>query len=162
MVTAVLVGLPRLGQVDVVIASSPTLFSALSGWVIARLKRVPFVMEVRDLWPEAILALGLMQPGLTVTLLQRLARFLYRQAACVVVVTEAFAERLAEQGVAGEKLVVIPNAIDVGDFARSPFPDLDPRPYPIGFIGRLDPVKRVPLDAYNAAILDRATVTHEI
>src|SRR6266536_5398504 len=46
MVTAVLLGLPRLGQVDVVIASSPTLLSALSGWAIARLKRVPFVMEV--------------------------------------------------------------------------------------------------------------------
>ncbi len=119
MVTAVLLGLPRLGQVDVVIASSPTLFSALSGWVIARLKRVPFVMEVRDLWPEAILALGLMQPGLTVTLLRRLARFLYRQAACVVVVTEAFAERLAVQGVAREKLVVIPNGADTRFFARS-------------------------------------------
>ncbi|MGH7215300.1 MAG: glycosyltransferase [Tepidisphaeraceae bacterium] len=43
------------------------------------------------------------------------------------------------------KLVVIPNAVDADAFARSPVPALDPRPYPVGFIGRLDPVKRVPM-----------------
>src|SRR4029453_6910982 len=72
MVTAVLFGLPRLGPLDVVVVSSPTLFSALSAWLIARLRRVPFVLEIRDLWPEAILSLGLMQPGLGSLALQGL------------------------------------------------------------------------------------------
>src|SRR5689334_21619117 len=58
MLTALLFGLPRLHHVEIVIASSPTLFSALSAWLIARIKRVPFVLEVRDLWPEAIVELG--------------------------------------------------------------------------------------------------------
>src|SRR5439155_4735993 len=99
MLTALLFGLPRLGRVDVVVASSPTLFSALSAWLIARMRRVPFVLEVRDLWPEAIVGLGLMRPGPVVRILEGLARFLYRQAALVVVGTSAFADRLVEQGV---------------------------------------------------------------
>lgn len=118
MLTSLLFGLPRLRRVEVVIASSPTLFSALSALLIARIKRVPFVLEVRDLWPEAIVDLGLMRRGsLGVSVLQRLARFLYRQADRVVVVTHAFAERLAAQGVARRKLVVIPNGADTRFFA---------------------------------------------
>jgi glycosyltransferase involved in cell wall biosynthesis len=117
MLSAILFGLPRLGPVDVVIASSPTLFSALAAWLIARLRRVPFVLEVRDLWPEAIVDLGLMRPGLGVRLLHGLASFLYRRAARVVVVTEAFADRLAAQGVPRSKLAVIPNGADTRLFS---------------------------------------------
>src|SRR5689334_10000005 len=109
MLTSVLFGLPRLRKVDVVIASSPTLFSALSGWVMAQVRGVPFVLEVRDLWPEAIVELGLMRRnGMGVRLLTQLARFLYKRAARVVVVTEAFAERLVAQGVPRGKIAVIP------------------------------------------------------
>ncbi len=112
MLTAVLFGLPRLGPVDVVLASSPTLFSALSAWLMACVRRVPFVLEVRDLWPEAIVGLGLMRPGPAVRVLEGLAQFLYRQAALVVVVTEAFADHLADQGVPRRKLAVVPNGAD--------------------------------------------------
>ena len=124
MLTALAFGLPRLGAVDVVIASSPTLFSALSAWIIARAKRVPFVLEVRDLWPEAIVDLGLMRPGPTVRLLERLAQFLYRRAARVVVVTEAFAERIAATGVPRANVAVIPNGADTHFFS----PHADGRP----------------------------------
>lgn len=117
MLTALVLGLPRLGKVDVVVASSPTLFSALAAWLIARLQGVPFVMEVRDLWPAAIVSLGLMRPGPVVSVLEALARFLYRRAARVVVVTDAFADRLAVQGVAREKLRVIPNGADTRLFS---------------------------------------------
>jgi glycosyltransferase involved in cell wall biosynthesis len=117
MLTALAFGLPRLGKVDVVLASSPTLFSALSAWLMARIWRVPFVLEIRDLWPEAIVGLGLMRPGPLVEILSALARFLYRQAALVVVVTSAFADRLAEQGVPRRKLAVIPNGADTRLFS---------------------------------------------
>jgi glycosyltransferase involved in cell wall biosynthesis len=117
MLTAVLFGLPRLGHVDIVIATSPTLFAALAGLLVASLKRVPFVLEVRDLWPEAVLALGLLRPGLTVNVLRRLAMLLYRRAARVVVVTEAFADRIASYGIPRSKLTVIPNGADLALFA---------------------------------------------
>jgi colanic acid biosynthesis glycosyl transferase WcaI len=117
MLSSLVFGLPRLGRVDVVIASSPTLFSALSAWVIARQKHVPFVLEVRDLWPEAIVDLGLMRPGPMVYLLQALAGFLYRQAARTVVVTRAFADRIAARGIPRHRLVVIPNGADTHLFS---------------------------------------------
>jgi glycosyltransferase involved in cell wall biosynthesis len=117
MVSSVLLGLPRLGPVDVVVASSPTLFSALSAWLMARLKRAPFVLEVRDLWPEAIVGLGLMKPGPAVRVLEAMALFLYRQAARVVLVTESFADRLVEQGIPRHKLAVIPNGADTRLFS---------------------------------------------
>src|SRR5579859_4095287 len=118
MMTSVVFGLPRLRKVDVVIASSPTLFSALSGWVMSRIRGVPFVLEVRDLWPEAIVELGLMRrDSFGVRVLQRLAHFLYQQAARVVVVTEGFAERIVAQGVPRSKIAVIPNGADTRFFA---------------------------------------------
>ena len=116
MLTSLIFGLPRLGRVDVVIASSPTLFSAISAWLMARLERVPFVLEVRDLWPEAIADLGLMRPGIGVRLLQRLAEFLYRRATRVVVVTQAFADRIAALDIPRWKLSVIPNGADLDLF----------------------------------------------
>jgi glycosyltransferase involved in cell wall biosynthesis len=117
MLTSVLFGLPRLRRVDVVIASSPTLFSAVSAWLMAKMRRVPFVLEVRDLWPEAIVDLGLMRrDSLSVRVLQGMAQFLYKQAARVVVVTDAFADRLAAQGVPRSKIAVIPNGADTRFF----------------------------------------------
>ena len=121
MLTALLFGLPRLGAVDVVVASSPTLFSALAALCMACMRRVPFVLEVRDLWPAAIVSLGLMRPGPAVRALEWLAHLLYAQAARVVVVTEAFADRLAAEGVPRARLAVIPNGADTRLF--SPFVD---------------------------------------
>ncbi len=118
MVTALVFGLPRLRRVDVVIASSPTLFSALSAWIIACIQRVPFVLEVRDLWPEAIIDLGLMAPrSLSVRFLRALSKFLYGRAARIVLVTQSFADRLAAEGVPRSKLEVIPNGADTRFFA---------------------------------------------
>ena len=118
MLTLLLFSLPRLGRVDVVVASSPTLFSALAAWLIARLRRVRFVLEVRDLWPEAIVELGLLPAhSPAARALAVLARFLYARADGVVVVTHAFAGRLAAQGVPHAKLSVIPNGADLQLFA---------------------------------------------
>ena len=108
-----------LKQPDVVIASSPQLLVGLSGWWLARSKRVPFVFEVRDLWPESLAAVGM---GKSNSLLHRslakIAGFLYRHADRIVVVTPAFEDYLVEHWrVPREKISVIENGVETQLFA---------------------------------------------
>ena len=99
---------------DVVIGTSPQLFAAIGAWLTAKAKRVPFVFELRDLWPESILAVGAMRSGFWLTCLERFVSFLYRQADLMVPVTQAFARVLRAEGVASERIVVVTNGIEPG------------------------------------------------
>src|SRR5260370_34606752 len=86
-----------LSRPDVVIATSPQLLVGLSGWWLARCKRVPFVFEVRDLWPESLAAVGMGdRNSLLHRTLAQIAGFLYRHADRIVVVTPAVADYLVE------------------------------------------------------------------
>lgn len=115
-----------LSAPDVVIATSPQLLVGLSGWWIARLKSVPFVFEVRDLWPESLVAVGMGgETSLLHRLLGKLARFLYRKCDRLVVVTPAFKEYLVKQmGVAAEKISIVQNGVDTGLFVPKQNRDL--------------------------------------
>lgn len=112
---------------DVIIATSPQLLVGLAGFWVAKLKRVPFVLEVRDLWPESLAAVGV---GSANSRLHRavgkLAAFLYRQADHIAVVTPAFRERLIQDwSVPGQKLSVIPNGVETTLFSpRAADPNL--------------------------------------
>jgi colanic acid biosynthesis glycosyl transferase WcaI len=104
---------------DVLIATSPQLLVALSGWWLAFVKRVPFVFEVRDLWPESLAAVGLGKGNsLMIRVLGRIAGFLYGRATCVVVVTAAFKTFLiANWNVPAEKIFVVENGVETDLFA---------------------------------------------
>ncbi|WP_437673364.1 glycosyltransferase family 4 protein [Sorangium sp. So ce131] len=107
-------GLP---QADVLIATSPQFLSAAAGYGIATLRRLPFVFEVRDLWPESIVAVGALPADHAVVRgLTRVEEHLYRVADEIVVVTQRFRERLVERGVPAEKIEVIRNGVDLGRF----------------------------------------------
>lgn len=110
MVSATVAGV--FVRADVILATSPQFFTAVAGGALGVLRQRPWVFEVRDLWPESIVAVGGMRPGPLVRALERWEMALYRRAARVVVVTEAFRERLVERGVPAEKIVVVPNGID--------------------------------------------------
>ncbi|MCL6589616.1 MAG: glycosyltransferase family 4 protein [Firmicutes bacterium] len=112
MVSAVVLSLPRLGKNDVIIASSPTFFSAFAAWFISRVKRIPFVFEVRDLWPAAIAGLGVLRPGRVIRMLEKMELWLYRKAAKVVVVTRSFREDLIQRGVPEGKIEIVYNGVD--------------------------------------------------
>src|SRR5262249_21369552 len=81
--TGVIPGL-FLRRPDVVVATSPQFFTALAGCVLAGIKRRPFVFELRDLWPDSIVAVGAMHEGALVRLLRWVEYWLYRRAAKVV------------------------------------------------------------------------------
>lgn len=108
-----------LSRPDVVIATSPQLLVGLSGWWIARLKRAPFVFEVRDLWPESLAAVGMSDANsLLHRALATIAGFLYRRCDHVVVVTPAFEDYLVERWrVPREKISVIENGVETQLFA---------------------------------------------
>jgi colanic acid biosynthesis glycosyl transferase WcaI len=115
----------RLSSPDIVIGTSPQLLVALSGWWIARLKRVPFVFEVRDLWPESLAAVGAGGEG---TLLHRglgaIAGFLYRKADNIVVVSPAFKDHLiAHWQVPAGKISVVENGVETNLFRPDPAAD---------------------------------------
>jgi len=98
---------------DVVVATTPQFFCAVGGWILSVLKRVPFVLELRDLWPASIVAVGAMRPGAAVRALERLELFLYRRAAAVISVTEAFREDLIRRGIDPAKIHVVFNGADL-------------------------------------------------
>lgn len=107
-------------KVDVVIGTSPQFFTACAACLTGWLKRVPFVFELRDLWPESIRAVEAMRSSFWLDLLERLELFLYRRAALVVSVTHSFKANLVGRGVDGDKIVVVTNGVDGARFKPQP------------------------------------------
>lgn len=124
MLTASLAA-PFVHDVDVVIGTSPQFFTAVAAWFVGRLKRRPFVFELRDLWPESIRAVGAMKDSVALDLIEKLELFLYRQSAAVVSVTHSFKENLIERGISADKIDVITNGVDTSRFQpRAKDPEL--------------------------------------
>ena len=121
---AAICGATRVKTPDVVVATSPQFFCAVAGYIVSRMKRRPFVFELRDLWPESIVTVGAMKRGFAVRVAERLELFLYRKAACVVAVTNSFRENLIARGVPAQKIVVIRNGVDLEFYRPLPRPDM--------------------------------------
>ncbi len=103
------------GSFDVVIVTSPPLFVGFSGYLISRIKRMPLVFEVRDLWPESAIDTGVLKNKLIIKLAYWFEGFMYRKAALINVLTPAFYNTLRDtKKVPEKKLVFIPNAADFG------------------------------------------------
>lgn len=113
VVFSVLVGLFVARRPHVVVATSPHLFCAWAGHLVARLRRSPFVFEVRDLWPESVEAVGASKPGVALRWLQRLALRLYHSCDLLVTVGPGYRRRIEESyGIDPDKIVVFPNGFD--------------------------------------------------
>ena len=116
MATAVLAGF-FVRRVDVVIGTSPQFFTACAAYLTGTLKRVPWIFELRDIWPESIRAVGAMKQSTVLDLLEKVELFLYRQADAIVSVTNAFRATLIRRGVDGTKIFVVTNGVDGSRFA---------------------------------------------
>lgn len=84
---------------DLIVASTPQPFTALAGYLLSRRYRVPLVLEVRDLWPESIAAVGAVRDGLMLRPVRQMMDFLYRRASRIVALTEAFRTAIANRGI---------------------------------------------------------------
>jgi colanic acid biosynthesis glycosyl transferase WcaI len=108
-----------LPQPDVIIGTSPQLLVALAGWWLGFSRRVPFVFEVRDLWPESLIAVGVGdENSLLHYSLAAIARFLYDRSDHIVVVTPAFKEHLIRRWrVPAEKISIVENGVETDLFS---------------------------------------------
>lgn len=102
---------------DVVVATSPQFFAVVAGWFAAAIRRRPFVFELRDLWPDSIVAVGALKDGLVLGLTRRLEHFLYRRADLIVTVTNAFKDHLIKHGISPDKIAVVRNGADLSVFS---------------------------------------------
>lgn len=112
-----------LEQPDVVIATSPQLLVGFAGFWISRLKNVPFIFEIRDLWPESLAAVGVGNPNSMLHRgLNRLAGFLYEKADRIVIVSPGFRERLEHHWrVPDDKISLVPNGVETRLFSPHAF-----------------------------------------
>jgi glycosyltransferase involved in cell wall biosynthesis len=111
--SAVLLSNMRLNCPQVAVGSSPTFFAAIAAAVAGIQYKIPFVMEVRDLWPAIFVDLGVLRNQMLIKILERLELTLYRKATRIVTVTKAFRHNLLERGIPAEKVHTIPNGADV-------------------------------------------------
>ena len=101
---------------DVVFASSTPLTIGLAGLATARLKRAPFVFEIRDLWPAVPVQLGALKSRAAIRSAEWLERRLYAGAERIVVLSEGAQQDLERRGIPRGKLALIPNASDLDVF----------------------------------------------
>jgi hypothetical protein len=89
-------------KADIIVATSPQFFTALSGRTLSAWKHTPWIMEVRDLWPESIKTVGAVKDGPIIRYFERQEMKCYRKAKKIVVVTDSFRKKLIARGASGE------------------------------------------------------------
>jgi glycosyltransferase involved in cell wall biosynthesis len=107
-------------KTDLIIATSPQFFTAISGRMLSVFKRIPWVMEVRDLWPDSIAAVGSMNKNsASFGLLKKIEHHLYLSASKIIVVTDSFKKYIiTEHGIKAEKVGVFKNGVIITNLKK--------------------------------------------
>jgi len=113
MVSSFMMGL-RIKNVDLIWGTSPPIFQGITAWSLSRLKRIPFLFEVRDLWPAFAISVGVLKNGMLIRVSEWLERFLYRSADRVMVNSPAYVEHV--RGLGAKRVELLPNGADSGMF----------------------------------------------
>ncbi|MEI8021140.1 MAG: glycosyltransferase family 4 protein, partial [Schlesneria sp.] len=110
----------KVKDVDLVIGTSPPIFQAVSAWVISVVKWRPFLLEIRDLWPEFAVDMGVLKNPILIWLARRLERFLYARANHLLVNSPAYRDYLIGLGIPAAKISFIANGVDPDMFHVKP------------------------------------------
>jgi glycosyltransferase involved in cell wall biosynthesis len=105
---------------DVVIATSPQFFCGWAGVWVSRLRKVPFVLEIRDIWPESISTVGAIRNRPILRMLERLERRMYLAADHIVTVGSGYRDRVLERADVGDRTSVVTNGVDLRQFVPRP------------------------------------------
>ena len=105
-----------LQRPDIIVATSPQFFSAVAGKYISFFRRRPWIMEVRDIWPESIAAVNAIRNKRIYRFLEKMELSLYHSAQKIIVVTDSFKENLISRNIDESKIAVIKNGIDPNQY----------------------------------------------
>jgi len=105
------------GKYDVIVATSPQFFTTWTAWALSKIRRKPWIFELRDLWPESIKTVGAMEQGKVIDMLEKIELGLYRDADRVVAVTDAFKTNLINRGIGADKIDVVTNGSNMDLFS---------------------------------------------
>ncbi len=103
----------KVKNTDVILATSPQFFCGFAGTIASKLNRKPFILEIRDLWPDSILAVGALKENFAIKFLRVLEKQMYFSATKIVTLTDAFKKYISDLGYDDNNIVTIPNSMDL-------------------------------------------------
>ncbi len=125
-----------------IVATSPQFFGAIAACLASKCKRVPFFLELGDIWPASIVGVGAMKESIIIRILEKIELWLYRISNKIIVVSPHFKDDLTKRGVSAEKIAIILNGVDLSKYAPKPKSQLVLKKYAvlenkfiIGYIG---------------------------
>jgi len=116
MFSSVIQSYNKIGKQDIIIASSPPYTVGISGMVLGKLKKTPFVFEVRDLWPESIIQLGQVKNKFLIKILEYIELMMYRSASLIIGISDPFVDFISAKGIEKEKIKIIKNGVNLDLF----------------------------------------------
>lgn len=125
-----------LPKPDVIVATTPQFFCACAGAMLAKLRNIPFLLEVRDIWPDSIIAVNAMKSASALKLMYWLEQRLYESASHIVTVGKGYYKVLREKGVAANRMSIIPNGANLEQFKASE-KNTQQTPFNCSFIGTI-------------------------
>lgn len=166
MFSSIFLGTWNVGKPDLIIATSPQFFVAIAGYIISKIKHRPFVLEIRDFWPESIIQLGQLKNKIILNILKMIELFLYQHAKLIVVVADSSVSILNNKGIPSSKIIVIKNGVDLELFdARKRNTDLKNKlkldnKFIVSYIGTLGLSHALDQVIHSASILRNQSDIH--
>lgn len=113
MFSSLMVGLFKTGKYDIILVSSPPIFNGITALILSFFKRIPYLFEIRDMWPESAVVTGVLKNKILIKMSYWLEHVLYKKAILINGVIPTFKEKLVNKGIDGNKFIFIPNGADV-------------------------------------------------
>lgn len=106
---------------DLIIGSSPPIFPIFSTWLVCKLRRIPFIMEVRDLWPESAIQMGILKNKPLIKIMTWMEKILYSRARTIIALTDGIRNNICERGWPKDKVALVRCGVDTTEL----YPDIE-------------------------------------